>query len=88
MTKYTLHKYGHEYCNPCRQMAPILEQLAQEKSELVTVVDHNTMEENPNTLSQLGIRAVPTLILHDSNGNEIWRHVGTISKDDLISKLA
>jgi thioredoxin 1 len=87
MAKYTLHKYGHEYCSPCRQMAPILAQLATEKAELVTVVDHNTMEENPNTLSQLGIKAVPTFILHDENGNEIWRHVGMTTKENLISKL-
>ena len=51
-----------EWCGPCKQVAPALEDLAVEMAEKVTVAKLN-IDENPMTPSKYGVRGIPTLIL-------------------------
>lgn len=51
-----------EWCGPCRQVGPILEELSDELAGKVTIAKLNT-DENPQAPTQFGIRGIPTMIL-------------------------
>lgn len=86
MSNLKLNKYGHEYCQPCRLLAPILDEIKTEFQGKVDVIDHNTYTMDPLDLSKINLRAVPTLILQ-KDGVEIWRNVGLLSKQQIAEKL-
>lgn len=51
-----------EWCGPCRQIAPALEDLSSELEGRVTIAKVN-IDENPNSPSQLGVRGIPALFI-------------------------
>ena len=67
-----------EWCGPCIQIAPALEELASEYSEKLTVAKVN-IDENPETPTRYGVRGIPTLILF-KNGEIAATKVGAKSK--------
>jgi thioredoxin 1 len=73
------------WCGPCRTVAPILEELADELSGRLTVAKVNTDLE-PEWAGRLGVRGIPTLVLI-GNGGEIDRVVGVQPKWALRSWL-
>jgi thioredoxin len=73
------------WCGPCRAIAPVLEQLAEEYAGKVSFVKVNT-DENPITPSHLGIRGIPTMILY-LDGEEADRMVGFAPKPVIKRKL-
>jgi thioredoxin 1 len=69
-----------EWCGPCRQIAPALEDLSNEQ-DAVTIAKMN-IDENPETPSKLGVRGIPTLMMF--NGGElVGTKVGVQSKGQL-----
>jgi thioredoxin 1 len=72
------------WCGPCRALAPVLEEVADENSNLV-VAKMNT-DENPDTASQHGIMSIPTMMIF-KNGELVERLVGALSKIQLMDKL-
>ena len=68
-----LVKFGAPWCEPCRTMAPLLQQLEQKYRQL-RVVDVNT-DTSPSVSTHFAIRGLPTLILF-RNGQEVARQVG------------
>ncbi len=70
-----------QWCGPCRAIAPVLEEIAQEMSSVVKVVkldvDHSRL-----VASQHGIRSVPTLILF-KEGKAVATQVGMVTKEKL-----
>lgn len=77
--------FGAPWCGPCRMMAPVFEQLAEEYGGRVSFAKMNT-DENPATPGKLGIRGIPTLILY-VDGEEVERLVGFLPKPDLQRRL-
>lgn len=70
-----------EWCGPCKMIAPVLEQIAEEKSDLIIIGKIN-VDENSQTATKFGIRGIPTLMLF-KNGEAIGTQVGALSKNDL-----
>ena len=70
-----------EWCGPCKQIAPILEEISTELSEKVTIAKLD-VDENPETPSRYQIRGIPTMILFN-NGSIVDTKVGASSKKDL-----
>ncbi len=73
------------WCAPCRAIAPHIEDLAAKYAGRVKVGKLN-VDEQPNTASTLGIRALPTLLLF-KNGHVVEQVVGAVSKDKIDSVI-
>ena len=71
-----------EWCGPCKQVAPALEELAVEMAEKVTVAKLN-IDENPMTPSKYGVRGIPTLILF-KDGQVAATKIGALAKGKLF----
>ncbi|EGM78755.1 MAG: thioredoxin TrxA [Gammaproteobacteria bacterium] len=70
-----------EWCGPCKMIAPILNEVAQEYAGKVTVAKVN-IDHNPGTPPKFGIRGIPTLLLF-KNGQVAATKVGALSKTQL-----
>lgn len=82
-SKPTLAEFGWRECIPCKDMRPILEELAKEYKGRVNVL----IVEIPNhedLAEKYAIRVMPEQIFFDSNGNEVLRHAGFLPKDQII----
>lgn len=75
--------YWAEWCGPCRMIAPILDEVANEYDGKVKVAKLN-IDENPETPRQNGIRGIPTLMLF-KNGKAEGTKVGALSKSQLTA---
>jgi thioredoxin 1 len=74
-----------EWCGPCKMIAPILDEIAQEYQDRVRIAKLN-IDENPQTPPKFGIRGIPTLILF-KNGAVEAQKVGALSKSQLATFL-
>ena len=73
------------WCGPCRAIAPIVEELAEELEGKVKVCKCN-VDENPITPGKFGIRAIPTLIIF-KNGEAVESIVGAVAKSTILNAL-
>lgn len=74
--------FGAEWCSPCKRLAPILESLAAEWGQKVTIYSVDA-DSNSGLVMQFGVMSLPTLVLI-KNGKEVTRTVGLQSKEKLI----
>ena len=74
-----------EWCAPCKQIAPILEEVASELEGNLTIAKVN-IDENPQTPSKYGVRGIPTLILF-KDGEVAATKIGAIPKSTLAAWL-
>jgi len=74
-----------EWCGPCRQLGPVVDEVAAEMGDKVKVFKMN-VDENPETPSKFGVRGIPTLILLQ-DGELISTKVGALQKTALVSWL-
>ena len=84
--KPTLAEFGSNTCIPCKQMKPILEELAVEYIGKLNVVIVEVYE-HMDLARQYQIMTIPTQIFFDSSGKEITRHIGFWSKEEIIAQL-
>jgi len=70
-----------EWCGPCRQIAPALEELSKDLETKVTVVKLN-IDENPQTPSKYGVRGIPTLMIF-KDGQVAATKIGALPKSKL-----
>ena len=70
------------WCAPCRRIAPIVDELAEDYTGRVTVAKVN-IDENPSTPNRFFVRGIPTLLIF-KNGDLKETIVGLASKDDLV----
>ncbi len=75
--------YWADWCGPCKMIAPILDEIAEEYAGKLKVAKLN-IDENPNTPPKFGIRGIPTLMLF-KNGNVEATKVGAVSKSQLTA---
>jgi thioredoxin 1 len=83
--KPVLLDFWAEWCGPCKMIAPILDDIAKEYGDRVTVAKLN-IDENPATPPKYGIRGIPTLILF-KNGTVEAQKVGAVTKSQLAAFL-
>ena len=81
--KPVLIDYWAEWCGPCKMIAPVLSEIADEYADRVTVAKL-TIDENPETPPKYGIRGIPTLMLF-KDGNVEATKVGAVSKSQLTA---
>ncbi|MDJ0863560.1 MAG: thioredoxin TrxA [Gammaproteobacteria bacterium] len=73
--------YWAEWCGPCKMIAPVLEEIAEDYAGRLKVAKLN-IDENPATPPKYGIRGIPTLMLF-KNGSVEATKVGAVSKSQL-----
>ena len=73
--------YWAEWCGPCKMIAPIIEEIADEYGERIKIAKFN-IDENPETPPKYGIRGIPTLMLFKGGQVEATK-VGAVSKSQL-----
>ena len=73
------------WCGPCRMVAPVLEELANEMAGRVRVAKVN-VDENPSTANRFQVRSIPTLLLL-KRGEELERIVGVQPKREILRRL-
>ncbi len=73
------------WCGPCRMVAPVVDEIAQQYDGQVKVVKVNT-DENPGVASQYGIRSIPTLMIF-KGGQRVDMVVGAVPKTTLANTL-
>jgi thioredoxin 1 len=78
--------YWAEWCGPCRQVAPVLEEIATEHAEKIDVVKLN-VDENPAVTQRYGIMNIPTMNVF-KDGQVVKQIVGARPKAALLRDLA
>ena len=82
----TLVDFWADWCGPCHTIAPILDELATEHADKLTVAKLN-VDENPHTAMEFNVMSIPTLILF-KDGVEKKRLTGALPKQTLEAELA
>ena len=75
-----------EWCGPCKQIAPALDQISEELAGHVTIAKVN-IEESPTTPSRYGVRGIPTMMLF-KDGRMASMKVGAMPKQKILDWLA
>ena len=74
-----------EWCGPCKQLSPILDEVAKEMASSLTIAKVN-IDQNPEAPQKYGVRGIPTLILF-KDGKPIATKVGSLPKSQLVDWL-
>ena len=83
--KPVLCDFWAEWCGPCKQISPILSELAEDYKEKILVAKVN-IDENPEVPSNYGIMSIPTLILF-KDGKSVSSQIGLVEKNSLSKWL-
>jgi len=70
------------WCGPCKQIAPLLKEVAAEMGDKITIAKID-IDENPNTPGKYGVRGIPTLTIF-KDGNVQGTKVGAVNKGKLV----
>ena len=70
------------WCGPCKQIAPLLKEVAAEMGDKITIAKID-IDDNPNTPGKYGVRGIPTLTIF-KDGNVQGTKVGAVNKGKLV----
>ena len=84
--KPTIAEFGRGTCIPCKEMKPILQELASEYGDKLNVLIIDVDDYRALT-NQYGIMAIPTQIVFDSSGNKVMSHLGLWPIEDIIAQF-
>jgi thioredoxin len=82
----TMVDLGANSCIPCKMMAPIMEKLEKDYKGKAAIIFIDVWKD-PGQAKRFGIRAIPTQIFYDKEGNEVYRHVGFMSENAIVTQL-
>lgn len=82
-----LLELGGEKCIPCRQMAPILEEVGKTYAGRL-VVEKLDVQKDPALGRRWKVRLIPTQVFLDSQGKEVARHEGFLEREALMAQLS
>ena len=71
-----------EWCNPCKQLSPVLEEISEELKNDVVIAKHN-IDNDPNFPTKYGIRGIPTMLLF-KDGELKATKVGATTKSNIV----
>jgi len=83
--KYTMIEFGGRHCIPCRKMQPVLSELAKEHGNSI-VIANVFVQEQMELGRQYKVRLIPTQVIFDKEGKEIFRHTGFWEKSEVLAK--
>ncbi len=81
-SKPVLVDFFAEWCGPCRQMLPIVTEVAEEMADKIKIVKMN-IDDAPKTPTQFGIQTIPTFMLF-KNGKAVDKKIGSMPKSQLV----
>ncbi len=84
--KPALYEFGSKYCIPCKEMKEVMAGLKGQYSDQVEFRMVYVDEERP-LFGQFKIVAIPTQVFLDSEGHEVDRHLGALTKEEVIKRL-
>jgi len=79
----TVVDFWAEWCGPCKQIGPVLEEISDEMKDQVVITKHN-IDEEPNTPTKYGVRGIPTMLLF-KDGQLKATKVGATTKSNIVS---
>ena len=82
----TMVDLGADKCIPCKMMAPVLKKLEAQYKGKAAIIFIDVWK-NKAPARRFGIRAIPTQIFFDKNGGEVYRHVGFMNEEAIVSRL-
>ena len=80
--KLTLVDFWADWCGPCKQVAPILDEISNEMNGVV-IAKHN-IDQQPNIPTKYGIRSIPTMLIF-KDGEVKAQKVGVTTKSNIVS---
>jgi thioredoxin 1 len=81
-----LAEFGRGTCIPCKEMKPILEELSKEYDGRLKVLILS-IDDYRDLTNQYRITAIPTQVILDSTGKEVFRHIGFWAKNEIVAQL-
>jgi thioredoxin 1 len=77
--------FSAAWCGPCKMFKPIVQKVSQDLGTYVNYVD---VDQNPDLVKKHSISSVPTIVITDDDGNQVFRQSGVIPTDQLINAFS
>lgn len=81
-SKPVLVDFWAEWCGPCKQIAPALDEISQELGDQIDIAKIN-IDENPQVPGKYGVRGIPTLLIFQ-DGQVVAQKVGAVPKSQIL----
>lgn len=82
--KPVLLQLGAHWCPPCRKQVPVMVELANEQTAFETA--YLGVDEHPDKARSYGVSSIPVLVFFDAKGQELYRHVGFLPKNEILAQ--